>query len=47
MVEEVLTHLLRNKIGTYVDCTFGAGGHSSSILKELKTELDDLKSSNT
>lgn len=38
MVEEVLTHLLGNKIGTYVDCTFGAGGHSSSILKELKTE---------
>jgi len=38
MVEEVLVHLLSDKSGMYVDCTFGAGGHSSLILKELKTE---------
>ena len=38
MVEEVLTYLVINKDGVYIDCTFGAGGHSQEILKELQDE---------
>ena len=36
MVEEVLTYLVVDKNGVYVDCTFGAGGHSQEILKKLE-----------
>ena len=36
MVEEVLTYLVIDKNGVYIDCTFGAGGHSQEILKELQ-----------
>ena len=36
MVEEVLTYLVIDKNGVYVDCTFGAGGHSQEILKKLE-----------
>ena len=35
MVEEVLENLVFEKNGKYIDCTFGAGGHSSEILKKI------------
>ena len=35
MVEEVLENLVFKNNGSYVDCTFGAGGHSLEILKKL------------
>ena len=35
MVEEVLENLVFKNNGTYIDCTFGAGGHSLEILKKL------------
>jgi len=38
MVEEVLTYLVIDKNGVYVDCTFGAGGHSLEILKKLEVK---------
>ena len=35
MTEEVLENLVLSKKGFYVDCTFGAGGHSLKILETL------------
>ena len=35
MVEEVLENLVFKQNGKYIDCTFGAGGHSSEILKKI------------
>ena len=35
MVNEVLDYLVFEQNGKYVDCTFGAGGHSSEILKKF------------
>ena len=35
MVEEVLENLVYKENGNYVDCTFGAGGHSKKILDKL------------
>ena len=35
MVEEVLENLVFKNNGAYIDCTFGAGGHSLEILKKL------------
>tara|TARA_Y100001970_G_scaffold249411_1_gene319856 strand:+ start:714 stop:1571 length:858 start_codon:yes stop_codon:yes gene_type:complete len=35
MTEEVLENLVLSKRGLYVDCTFGAGGHSIKILEKL------------
>ena len=35
MVDEVLDSLVFKQNGKYVDCTFGAGGHSSEILKKI------------
>jgi 16S rRNA (cytosine1402-N4)-methyltransferase len=35
LLNEVIRFLLTNKNGIYVDCTFGGGGHSRAILKEL------------
>ena len=35
MVEEVLDNLVYNENGNYIDCTFGAGGHSKKILDKL------------
>ena len=35
MVKEVLKALSINPAGTYVDCTFGGGGHSKEILHHL------------
>ena len=36
MVKEVLTYLVVDKNGVYIDCTFGAGGHSQEILENLQ-----------
>ena len=38
MTEEVLENLVHSRKGFYVDCTFGAGGHSSRILEELNKD---------
>ena len=35
MVDEVLENLVFKQNGKYVDCTFGAGGHSYEILKKI------------
>ena len=35
MVDEVLDNLVFEQNGKYVDCTFGAGGHSLEILKKI------------
>ena len=35
MVQEVIKNLLINNQGNYVDCTFGQGGHTTAILKNL------------
>ena len=35
LLNEVIQYLLTNKNGIYVDCTFGGGGHSRALLKEL------------
>lgn len=35
LLHEVLTHLNIDPAGTYVDCTFGGGGHSRAILEKL------------
>ena len=38
MVKEILDYLILNKSGTYVDCTFGAGGHSEAIIQTLDSD---------
>ena len=35
LLEETLANLIRDKDGTYLDCTFGLGGHTKQILKNL------------
>lgn len=35
MLQEVITHLHIQPAGTYVDATFGGGGHSRAILQQL------------
>ena len=35
MVNEVVDNLITSRNGIYVDCTFGGGGHSNEILKNL------------
>ncbi len=36
MLNEVLNYLNLKNEGSYVDCTFGQGGHSREILKKLE-----------
>lgn len=38
LLQEVLHGLQINPAGTYVDCTFGGGGHSLAILQKLNEE---------
>tara|TARA_Y100000996_G_scaffold211995_1_gene166527 strand:+ start:3596 stop:4480 length:885 start_codon:yes stop_codon:yes gene_type:complete len=38
MVDEVLENLVFKQNGKYVDCTFGAGGHSLEILKRINNK---------
>ena len=35
LMHEVISGLQIDPSGTYVDCTFGGGGHSSGILQQL------------
>lgn len=36
LTKKVIQYLVNKDDGTYVDCTFGLGGHSLAILKEIK-----------
>ena len=36
MLNEVIEYLKIKENGIYIDCTFGAGGHSQAILEKLK-----------
>ncbi len=38
LLAEVITGLQINPDGTYVDCTFGGGGHSKAILEKLSSK---------
>ena len=38
MTEEVLENLILSRKGLYMDCTFGAGGHSLKILEKLNKD---------
>ena len=38
MVEEVIDYLILDNNGRYVDCTFGMGGHTCEILKNLSSK---------
>ncbi|MFH0948706.1 MAG: 16S rRNA (cytosine(1402)-N(4))-methyltransferase RsmH [Elusimicrobiota bacterium] len=38
MLEETIKYLNIKKNGTYIDCTFGSGGHSLEIIKNLSLE---------
>ena len=38
MVEEVIDYLILDNNGRYVDCTFGMGGHTHEILKNLSSK---------
>ena len=40
MVNEVLENLVFEQNGKYVDCTFGAGGHSLEILKKILLDVN-------
>ncbi|MBT4160237.1 MAG: 16S rRNA (cytosine(1402)-N(4))-methyltransferase RsmH [Gammaproteobacteria bacterium] len=38
LLEEAVRTLITNRNGTYVDCTYGRGGHSEAIARELGEE---------
>ena len=35
LLDEVLNHLLQDSQGTYIDATFGRGGHTRAMLARL------------
>ena len=39
MVDQVITNLIADKKGNYVDCTFGQGGYSKTILKHAQNKV--------
>ena len=38
LLRETLTNLVYDKSGSYLDCTFGLGGHSKKILENLNSD---------
>ena len=38
LLNETLTNLICDKNGSYLDCTFGLGGHSKKILEKLDSD---------
>ena len=38
LLKETLTSLIYDKSGSYLDCTFGLGGHSKKILEKLNSD---------
>ena len=38
LLKETLTNLVYDKSGSYLDCTFGLGGHSKKILEHLNSD---------
>ena len=38
LLKETLTNLIYDKSGSYLDCTFGLGGHSKKILENLNSD---------
>ena len=38
LLKETLTNLVYDKSGSYLDCTFGLGGHSKKILENLNSD---------
>ena len=41
LLEESIDFLIQDKNGSYIDCTFGRGGHSKLILDKGKSNLID------
>ena len=37
-LEEAVSALIKDRKGTYVDCTYGRGGHSNAIAEELDAD---------
>ena len=38
MINETIKNLVHDPAGTYLDCTFGLGGHSKEILENLNDD---------
>ena len=38
MINETIKNLVHDPAGTYLDCTFGLGGHSKKILENLNDD---------
>ena len=38
LLKETVTNLIYDKSGSYLDCTFGLGGHSKKILENLNSD---------
>ena len=38
MIKETIKNLVHDSAGTYLDCTFGLGGHSKEILENLNDD---------
>ena len=39
LLKETLNNLIYDKSGSYLDCTFGLGGHSKKILENKKNNI--------